>query len=260
MWIGRTCCQWVVVCLLAASALNAHADTRALRVRPHQGTKIRLLRAYPAPQQGSPLNALKTFLLSAPPEQLARDQHQLLRGAKINEILGAARSNRLTEHDVATFSQSVNPRLLAVFEQGAGLPTGYFMATTRAIQFPEGNPFLAETPAEPIKRKIRQRLNQVVSLYRKRLGQGFPVAVQLLTGTAHLILPQNPAHDASAVAAAVDAIPLQELMPRQAYIEGLSAQKILAQSPTRRALDRKKGLVNFDHLLSYLGKEHKGTC
>ncbi len=260
MWTHRVYSKWVVVCLVVATAHNVYADSRTLRVRPSKlTTKTRLQHAYPALQQSNPLNSLKKFLLSAPPEQLARDQHMLLRGAKINEILRAARANRLTEHDVATFSQSVNPRLLAVFEQGAGLPAGYFMATTRAIQFPHGNPFLAETPAEPIKRKIRRKLKQVVSLYRKEGGQGFPAAVQFLTGTAHLVLPQNRAHDADAVAAAVDAIPLQELMPRQAYIDRFSAQKILAQIPSRRALARRKGLVNFDHLLSYLGKEHKGN-
>ena len=213
-----------------------------------------------------PLDGLRRFVLSAPPEQLAGREHALLRGAKIGELLAAARTGNLTAEDVATFAQSVHPRLLAVFEKGAGLPGGFFLATTRAVQFPGGNPFGSETmPSKPeqqrYKAAISTRLLQVAGQHRRRGGRGLPHAIQLLTGTSHLVVPRDRRGDAKAVRAAVEAIPVTELQKRHELITGLSSKKILQQQPSRKALlkrGRKKGLVNFDHLLGALGKTNKG--
>lgn len=210
------------------------------------------------------LERLHGYLTSAPAEHLAGDQRDLLRSSKINEILHAARSGRLTDGDVATFAQSVHPRLLTVFEQGAGLPQGYFLSVTRSVQFPGGNPFRADrapSPAEQrrYRKEIEASLMSTVQLHRQRGGRTMPMAVQLLTSTSHLVAPGKRTGDRQTVHQAVQSIPLMELQQRHAYITRLSPTAVLDQTASRRALAGRKGqLVNFDHLLGALGKQKNG--
>ena len=114
-------------------------------------------------------------MLGAPLEQLAGAQRDQLRGAKMPELLAAARSGTLTAEDVATFAQSVHPSLLAQFERGAKLPSGFFLSTTRAVQFPGGNPYLGPTPtpkqAARLRRDLTRKLTAIVSHHRARGGR-----------------------------------------------------------------------------------------
>ena len=86
------------------------------------------------PRDTGQLRGLRAYLVSAPVEKLAGKHKDLLRSSKINELMTAAHGGKLTEHDVATFAQSVHPRLLQVFEKGAKLPQGYFLSVTRQAQ------------------------------------------------------------------------------------------------------------------------------
>ncbi len=211
--------------------------------------------------KGSKLEAFRKFVLSGSPKTLAGGSDALLRGAKIKELLHAAKSGKLTDVDIATFAQSVHPKLLEVFEKGAKLPAGFFLSTTRAVQFAGGNPFnsdVAPTAKEKkqLQKSITDHLVKMVTAFRQRGGTGLPNAVQLLTGTSHLIRPESAAGDAKAVRAAVEAIPHSELVQRNKLITGMSAKQILAQTDSRTRVP--KDLVNFDHLLGALGKNHKG--
>lgn len=203
-------------------------------------------------------------MLSAPPQELAGEQRALLHATKINEFLQAARSGRLTDADVATFAQSVHPKLLAVFEKSAGLSRGYFLTVTRSVQFPGGNPFLSSNaPTAPrqrqLERLLERRLLAVVQLHRRRGGKNLPHALQLLTSVSHLVAPGGTAGgDRLAVKRLVESIPASELERRAAYIGKLTPRKILDRMPSRKALARRKNLVNFDHLLGALGKVHDG--
>ena len=226
----------------------------------HKAAKRSPSRVRVDPGAATQLEALRKFVLSAPPERLAGDQRAQLRGAKMPELLKAARSGTLTSEDVATFAQSVHPSLLKVFEHKAGLPAGFFLTHTRAVQFPGGNPFMgnkAPPPAEArqLRQQIQQRLNQVVALHRKRGGQHLPHALQLLTSASHVNAPRSRGMSV-AVKEVVQSIPLMELHRRHAYITSLSAKAILSQMPSRAALKRRPGLVNYDHLLKALGKVH----
>ena len=209
------------------------------------------------------LRSLRAYLVSAPVEKLAGTHKDLLRSSKINELLSAARGDHLSEHDVATFAQSVHPRLLRVFEKGAGLPGGYFLSITRQAQFQGGNPFQAPTPPTPAQQvQLRQglvaHLMKVVRLHRAQGGKTMPRAIQLLTSTSHLQAPKGPGGDLKAVGAAVESIPIMELARRHSYITGIAPKAVLAQMPTRRQLAARKDLVNFDHLLGALGKTQDG--
>ena len=207
------------------------------------------------------LESLRRFVLSAAPEKLAGNQGAQLRGAKMPELLAAARSGKLSSHDVATFAQSVHPSLLAVFEKGAKLPAGFFLTVTRSVQFPGGNPFMgSKAPSNAEAKKYRadmqRRLGQIVRLHRKRGGKHLPHALQLLTSTAHITAPTSPLGYSVAIRKLVHEIPLLELAKRHTYIMGLTAGQALAQMPTRRALTRQKHLVNYKHLVGTLGKLH----
>ncbi|MCK5798989.1 MAG: hypothetical protein KAI47_17475 [Deltaproteobacteria bacterium] len=210
------------------------------------------------------MDALRRYILSAPPQQLAGEQRALLHATKIDEFLQAARSGRLTDQDVATFAQSVHPKLLAHFEKSAGLARGYFLTTTRSLQFPGGNPFLAAKPPSAgrerqLKRVLARRLLAVVRLHRRRGGKNLPHALQLLTSVSHLVAPGgSPGGDRLAVQRAVESIPTLELERRAAYIGKLTPKAILARMPSRKSLAGRKSLVNFDHLLGALGKVHEG--
>ncbi len=199
-------------------------------------------------------------MLSAPPARLAGRQRQLLRSSKIDELLRAARARPLNQRDVATFAQSVHPRLLEVFEKGAGLSKGYFLTVTRGVQFPGGNPFMAKAAPAPARQRIYrdqlvQKLMGMVKLHRKREGKLMPHALQLLTSTSHLVAPGSPKGDLRTVRRAVDQIPTLELERRHSFLMKLSPRKVLSQMPSRKALRARGGeLVNFDHLLGALGK------
>ena len=209
------------------------------------------------------LESLRRFVLSAPPEQLAGGQRAQLRGAKMPELLAAARSGTLTSHDVATFAQSVHPSLLAVFEKSAKLPQGFFLTVTRSVQFPGGNPFMgSKAPSIVEARKYRtdmlRRLEQIVKLHSKRGGKHLPHALQLLTSSAHITAPTSTFGYRAVIRKLVDEIPMLELKNRHAYITSLSASKILAQMPRRAQLSKQKDLVSYKHLMGTLGKVHDG--
>jgi len=215
------------------------------------------------PRDTGQLRGLRAYLVSAPVEKLAGKHKDLLRSSKINELMTAAHGGKLTEHDVATFAQSVHPRLLQVFEKGAKLPQGYFLSVTRQAQFPGGNPFQgSKVPAPTRQALLRQQLEahlmKVVQLHRAQGGKSFPRSVQLLTSTSHLQAPANPGGDLKAVRQAVAGIPVLELAKRHAYITKLKPRAVLAQMPGRKALAARKDLVNFDHLLGALGKQKDG--
>ncbi len=206
------------------------------------------------------LETLRKFVLSASPEKLAGNQRAQLQGAKMPELLAAARSGTLSSHDVATFAQSVHPSLLAVFEKGAKLPRGFFLTVTRSVQFPGGNPFMgSKAPSIAEARKYRvdmvRRLEQIVKLHNKRGGKHLPHALQLLTSTAHITAPTSSGYR-TVIRKLVDEIPMLELKKRHTYIMGLTARQAVAQMPTRRALTKQKNLVNYDHLVGTLGKLH----
>ena len=209
------------------------------------------------------LDTLRRFVLSAPPEQLAGTQRAQLRGAKMPELLAAARTGKLTSQDVATFAQSVHPSLLAVFEKGAGLPRGFFLTVTRAVQFPGGNPFMGskqptDGEARQYRKGIQRRLLEVATLHRKQGGRHLPHALQLLTSTAHLTAPAQDGRFKSTITKLVDEIPLLELKRRHSYITGLSARQIVNQMPRRADLAKQQDLVSYKHLLGTLGKVHDG--
>ena len=215
------------------------------------------------PGAAGQLKGLRAYLMSAPVEKLAGAHKDLLRSSKIKELMSAAKGDRLSEHDVATFAQSVHPRLLQVFEKGAGLPGGYFLSVTRQAQFQGGNPFQSQNLPPPAQQKQLQQglvahLMKVVTLHRAQGGKALPRSVQLLTSTSHLQAPGGPAGDLKAVQTAVKNIPLLELAKRHSYITAIAPKAVLAQTSNRRALAARKDLVNFDHLLGALGKIKDG--
>ena len=240
-----------------------HRTARRKPVKLARRAARKAKRRVTRPGGAASLNALQRYLLSAPVEKLAGKQKVLLRSSKIDELMSAARRGELSEHDVATFSQSVHPALLRTFERGARLPEGYFLTVTRQAQFPGGNPFLSTAPPSPAQvNKLRQGLQAhlmtMVRAHRAAGGKLTPRAVQLLTSTSHLVAPKSPAGDAAAVKAAVEAIPLLELARRHAYITRLKPAAVFKAMPNRAALSRQKDLVNFDHLLGALGKVKDG--
>jgi hypothetical protein len=265
--VVRTAYRTSLAGLLLAFALlvsAAGAEGRAhLLSRPRAGFATSLPQGNP--NRGNTLETFRRYILSAPPERLAGSQGSLLGGTKIVELLGAARSGKLTQQDVATFAQSVSPSLLATFEQGAGLPSGFFLTTTREVQFPGGNPFLARTAPGAAKQRrwkaeIAGRLEEITTLHFARGGRSLPSAIQLLTSTSHLTAPARlTAHGLSAaIREAVDRIPILELEKRHNLIMSLPAEQALTQMPSRRSLDERKDLINFDHLLKVLGKQRQG--
>jgi hypothetical protein len=218
----------------------------------------------PAPVPAhSQLETFQRFILSAPPTTLVGNDPALLKGTKMNELLHAARRGPLSDHEVAKFAQSARADLLSMFEQRAKLPQGFFLTTTRSVQFPGGNPFLGRGPPsntvqKKLKMELERRLVTLTQLYRKRGGRGLPLAIQLLTGDSHLTIPRRKTEERVAIREAVDKIPLLELEQRHAYITKLSDETFLAQTPSRQALAKRPELVNFDHLLSTLGKVQGG--
>jgi hypothetical protein len=248
-----------VLVALTCTALCAAPLEARTRTRTRQPTR-RVTTPRTLGTQSGQLGRLRRYMLSAPPARLAGRQRDLLRSSKIDELLHAARTRPLSDRDVATFAQSVHPRLLQVFEKGAGLSRGYFLTVTRGVQFPGGNPFKAKAAPAPARQRVYrdqlvQKLMGMVKLHRKREGKLMPHALQLLTSTSHLVAPGSPKGDLRAVRRAVDQIPALELKRRHSFMMKLSSRKVLSQMPSRKALRARGGeLVNFDHLLGALGK------
>jgi hypothetical protein len=212
----------------------------------------------------TPLEGLRRYVLSPPNTRPVSQVAALeLRGTKIDELLRAARGGALTDRDVATFAQSARATTLAAIEQRAHLPRGFFLSTTRSVQFSSGNPFLGgispgAAEQRRLKTELTRRLEEIVRLYRQRGGRALPHAVQLLTSTSQLIAPTGAAGDRAAIRRAVAQIPSLELERRLAYVMALRPEQVLAQMPSRAGLAQRGELINFDHLTGALGKLRQG--
>jgi len=195
-------------------------------------------------------------------EELAGKYCDMLRTAKTDELVAAAREGRLTIETVAAFAQSVHRACLSNIEQELNFPRGFFRAAMRQTQFGETYKFIGTPPAseeetQVLQAEILAKYTEWLEEYRGQGGRAMPLFPMQLAGMAHGMAAASEADESEVLRQFVARIPAWELKRRHDYILTLPTSEVPGMESDRPDL-KSILLQNMDHLLASLGRVHEG--